>query len=307
MQAFFSYYIVAGKKKGKGVISNSLDVTRYNPSDSAYDGEEMVMIRLSDYNRFAKAADMETLKLKQGEVLYLPPLFSHGETSKWISGNEESFYFKESSLSVKVMAKEEQSPFIHDMESAALVVSDADVQKLDPSGSKGRFTAYLVPDWRDTTSFGVKFVEDLTKGINGWEESPASQFFDSHGYTSRLITSRAFDYATVQLGPRTGLFVGIFIAAIFVISAGSFLYFRLHTDLNQDRKQYRTLAKSGHGASGTAVLRSLCSCGDKCGCFLKHGPGNFSVDVGTHTHYHRGFLPRSIPLSTPSEEGHVLT
>lgn len=243
IQALFPYYIVAEKSKGKDVTLNTLDLTQYDSSDPAYDGEEMLMIRLSDYNRFAAADDMERRELKQGEALYLPPPFLRGDTDKWLSGEEESFRFKgkDSGLLVRVIAKEKQSPFIHDLESAAVVVSDADARRLDPAGSKGRYTAYLIPEWKETLSFGVKLVEDSM--TQEFEESPASRFFDSHGYAYIMITSRAYDYVSTLMVPRTGLFVGILIAAIFVLCAGSFLYFRLHTDLNQDRMQYRALGR----------------------------------------------------------------
>ncbi|MUT44615.1 ABC transporter permease, partial [Acinetobacter baumannii] len=51
-------------------------------------------------------------------------------------------------------------------------------------------------------------------------------------------------YDTVQL-PSLSLFIGLFIAIVFFVAAASFLYFRLFTDLDEDRERYRSLAKIG--------------------------------------------------------------
>ena len=41
------------------------------------------------------------------------------------------------------------------------------------------------------------------------------------------------------------LFVGLFIGIVFFVSAGSFLYFRLYTDLDQDKNKFKAVAKIG--------------------------------------------------------------
>jgi putative ABC transport system permease protein len=41
------------------------------------------------------------------------------------------------------------------------------------------------------------------------------------------------------------LLTGLFIGAVFFVAAGSFLYFRLYADLDNDRVQYRAISKLG--------------------------------------------------------------
>ncbi|OLO17826.1 ABC transporter permease, partial [Bacillus licheniformis] len=41
------------------------------------------------------------------------------------------------------------------------------------------------------------------------------------------------------------LFVGLFIGIVFFVSAGSFLYFRLYTDLDDDKQKFKSIAKMG--------------------------------------------------------------
>ncbi|TFJ93510.1 ABC transporter permease [Lentibacillus salicampi] len=57
----------------------------------------------------------------------------------------------------------------------------------------------------------------------------------------------AIDYTIYQVNKVYGpiLFIGLFIGIVFFVSAGSFLYFRLYTDLNQDKEKFRMIAKMG--------------------------------------------------------------
>lgn len=41
------------------------------------------------------------------------------------------------------------------------------------------------------------------------------------------------------------MFVGLFIGIVFFVSAGSFLYFRLYTDLDEDREKFKAISKIG--------------------------------------------------------------
>src|SRR5690606_27563790 len=41
------------------------------------------------------------------------------------------------------------------------------------------------------------------------------------------------------------LFIGVMVAAVFLLAAGSFIYFKLYTGLERDRKQYLLLVRLG--------------------------------------------------------------
>ena len=41
------------------------------------------------------------------------------------------------------------------------------------------------------------------------------------------------------------LFIGLFIGIVFFVSAGSFLYFRLFTDLEEEKRKFSSIAKMG--------------------------------------------------------------
>ncbi|QKY68498.1 ABC transporter permease [Lentibacillus sp. CBA3610] len=58
---------------------------------------------------------------------------------------------------------------------------------------------------------------------------------------------QAIDYQIYTINKSFGpvLFIGLFIGIVFFVSAGSFLYFRLYSDLDQDRAKFKTIAKMG--------------------------------------------------------------
>lgn len=68
--------------------------------------------------------------------------------------------------------------------------------------------------------------------LNGETESPTFQANDYMFYSVKKM-----------YGPI--LFIGLFIGIVFFISAGSFLYFRLFTDLDDDKTKFASIAKIG--------------------------------------------------------------
>ncbi|WP_068672886.1 ABC transporter permease [Oceanobacillus sp. Castelsardo] len=59
--------------------------------------------------------------------------------------------------------------------------------------------------------------------------------------------AQAIDYMVYEINKFYGpvLFIGLFIGIVFFVSSGSFLYFRLYTDLDEDKRKFRSIAKIG--------------------------------------------------------------
>ena len=57
----------------------------------------------------------------------------------------------------------------------------------------------------------------------------------------------AVEYEVYQMNKAFGLvmFVGLFIGIVFFVSAGSFLYFRLYADLEEDKQKFKSISKIG--------------------------------------------------------------
>src|SRR5699024_8225491 len=58
---------------------------------------------------------------------------------------------------------------------------------------------------------------------------------------------QSFEYNLYQVNKSYGpiMFIGLFIGIVFFVSAGSFLYFRLYTDLDEDKEKFKNISKMG--------------------------------------------------------------
>lgn len=107
----------------------------------------------------------------------------------------------------------------------------------------GNLFSQFKQDQKLSTMYGFEFANwkeslEISQTIHdfivGETFNPDAQFFAK--------SLRYFE--AVQL-PSLSLFIGLFIAIIFFMAAGSFLYFRLFADLYEERKKYTPLAKIG--------------------------------------------------------------
>ncbi|OXM82947.1 FtsX-like permease family protein [Paenibacillus rigui] len=100
---------------------------------------------------------------------------------------------------------------------------------------------YLVPAWPADRALQPDDPELLlSKKLNEWNQESKNL-----KQTDNYLSSRAQDYLMIKQATSLFSFIGVFIAAIFSIASASFLYFKLHTDLNQDSTMYHMLSKTG--------------------------------------------------------------
>ncbi|MGD7009294.1 FtsX-like permease family protein [Metabacillus sp. 84] len=71
------------------------------------------------------------------------------------------------------------------------------------------------------------------------------QSFNLEEDTAFLFTSSAVQVDQVKQSINLFLFVGLFIGLVFFAAAGSFLYFRLYSDFEEDVKKYQAISKIG--------------------------------------------------------------
>jgi putative ABC transport system permease protein len=114
--------------------------------------------------------------------------------------------------------------------SQALVVNENTYEKLKTSLEPSTFYGFHYKNWKESLEMSQSLDKTLYgdySSINFSFSSKANAYFQS-----------------VQL-PSLSLFIGLFVAIIFFFAAGSFLYFRLFTDLEEERGKYKALSKIG--------------------------------------------------------------
>ncbi|MDX8367218.1 ABC transporter permease [Cytobacillus sp. IB215665] len=112
----------------------------------------------------------------------------------------------------------------------AIVVNENTYEKLKKDHETSTLYGFSYKNWKESVGLTQKIKKEL--------------FGDYSNIAFNLSTKASVYYTSVQL-PSLSLFIGLFIAIVFFFAAGSFLYFRLFTDLNDERKKYRALSKIG--------------------------------------------------------------
>lgn len=186
------------------------------------------VIKLTDYNRLAKALKQPLLTLKPGEAFVIdsrPKKFKNQDMTvgKTIRLDDESYKIT-SSTENRVMSDQVFS----------IVIPDNLFNKNTKVKEPSTYVAYSVPEWDRSfpNSQAVKVGQTLKKKLH----MPAYMF---------LFQARDALFNEIKQFMSTTLFIGLFISIIFLICSGSFLYFRLFTDLQRDQKHYQSISKIG--------------------------------------------------------------
>lgn len=183
-------------------------------------GQRIGVVKVTDYNQFARAANSDEIKLGDQEAF----LFS-----RWYDDPAAipTLEVGRSRLAVTSDSKVHQVAGGITVQRLAVIPDQAydELKDVDEEVQYG----YVVPKWKETKDIS----EMLEKEIGTYEEE---------GY---VFSARAPVYFSMKQMANTGLFIGLFVGVLFFVAAASFLYFRLYTDLESDKRQYGAISKIG--------------------------------------------------------------
>lgn len=181
--------------------------------------ETVGVVKLTDYNQFALAANSRELKLGDNEAFLVVRWFGDSVDSKMLTvGSNE--------LAVKTDTK--INPLLSGLDFERLaVIPDRVYDQLKGLNEEVRY-GYVVPKWKDTQEISLSLQEKI-------------EHYGEHYYFS----ARAPVYHSMKQMANTLLFIGLFVGVLFFVAAASFLYFRLYTDLENDKRQYGAISKIG--------------------------------------------------------------
>jgi len=185
-------------------------------------GEHVGVVKLSDYNQFADAADAaDQVMLGEQEIF----LFV-----RWVGDAIESSAIQVGTNSLNVKTNPSVVPLTRGLGFERLgVVPDAVYDALQGLQEESLF-GYVVPKWKETKAISIDLEAQI--GHIGEEE----QFY---------FSTRAPAYHSMKQLANTALFIGLFVGVLFFVAAASFLYFRLYTDLENDKRRYGAISKIG--------------------------------------------------------------
>ncbi|AUJ24338.1 ABC transporter permease [Virgibacillus dokdonensis] len=168
--------------------------------------------------------ELKSTKLEKGEGVYF------GQTERGdhtiLQDNTTDLQLSNQQISIKLQSIEQPILFLDDV----LVVDENTFKLLKQSNELVTFYGFQFANSKENLDISQRIHDRIV----GETYNPDARYF-----------SKSIEYyQTVQL-PSLSLFIGLFIAIIFFLAAGSFLYFRLFTDLYEERKKYKSLAKIG--------------------------------------------------------------
>ncbi|QSF46517.1 FtsX-like permease family protein [Paenibacillus tianjinensis] len=206
--------------KERGVRYDKLSV--HVATFDSINGQSLNFINLSEYNKLAKALDYPVLSLQEKEAAPIwtmnnRPLPEH----EWsVKGTSITLIMKQ------IVGKAVTPPMIDE---PLLIVPDRMYNTLGNPQKEQLLTAYDTDSADSTADTGKAIAAQLGSA------QPSRFWFASPAYLEEEM-KRTYNLM---------LFVGLFVSCLFFVATGSFLYFRLFTDLNDDKQKYRSLSKIG--------------------------------------------------------------
>lgn len=174
----------------------------------------------SDFNRFAKLIGEDSIEVEEGQLVVVEyPDSKLSETKALMKQTVElnsGITLQPKEVLVSKALPEQYSYY---------VISDQDYENLPKPIDEMSFYAWQVTEGEERV-FAVS--EELYPQLNDYQFKP----------TEYSVYVRGKQYASI-------MFVGLFIGIVFFVSAGSFLYFRLYMDLEEDKNKFKAIAKMG--------------------------------------------------------------
>ncbi|MFD1178790.1 FtsX-like permease family protein [Paenibacillus puldeungensis] len=210
-------------------------------STEASSPDRLPVIAYSDYRRLMTTAGflVHEKELKNNEALVLISsqreklLLKHRKLVGYVL-KDQGLRIREIGLTEHVAIPEwltEQIGNDRDGSYSGLVVSDEFVQRIKSPLEVDRLTAFFVDHLQRTEGLASSLAE---KGEVRYKEGKSY---------SMTVSGTLYKVQRTTYGAL--LFFALLVGTVFFIAAGSFLYFRLYSDLEYDRRQYAAMAKLG--------------------------------------------------------------
>ncbi|PFH97695.1 ABC transporter permease [Bacillus thuringiensis] len=193
------------------------------------------VIKLSDYNKLAKAFGFEKESLKDENDSVVIPSRKVANTKS----NQNNFQLLYRNIKKDMHVNKILTPKeLQDKNVTIIIVPDAVYNQMivDPEDHYGESTikGFIVKDWEKTKKVAEKIETALKKGIE--DTSYNEQYTFSSLIFTWIVMKQGFGLASI---------ISVLIGIVFFTFAASFLYFRLYTDLERNQQQYKMIAKVG--------------------------------------------------------------
>ncbi|MEK3776493.1 ABC transporter permease [Paenibacillus sp. FSL K6-4396] len=222
---------------------------------SAADQSAVSVMPLSHYNQYNLTQGKKMFQLDAGSALFVDTRnekdqgqIERNRFRNYAKGDKLTLSLNASPLEARVTDTDIDPQFGTLLYATGVVVlPDEKYEEIAQQIKENMISAkylYQIPAWGhavpDRHSSEAMVSDQLLFSADSIRSSNAST--DNH---SGYLSTRYGDFERFRQGTALFTFLGIFIGLIFSISSASFLYFRLHTDLEADGKMVHSLSKMG--------------------------------------------------------------
>ena len=205
---------------------------------SSFTQNDVAILKQSNVDVLAHSFGYPALNLKPGEAIFLPPSPSSYDLLK---DRTVETQLVESDVYVRITGAYPYHLFTsYSIGTNAIILNNNDYDKvLESVYTKNlpsfTYYAFNVPEWQSTKEIGRSIDATVAESFLTGNEKPLPYTFENPG----------LNYSVIRTTFSLLLFIGLLLAAVFFLAAGSFIYFRLYTSLERDRKQFDVLRRMG--------------------------------------------------------------
>ncbi|RXZ80608.1 ABC transporter permease [Paenibacillaceae bacterium] len=183
------------------------------------------IVAVSEYNTLAEVQDMPMLSLAGDQAIVL---FSGNYLQQQMQSQLlEPVALANPGVTLQVTERQEASP-LPDLINPVYVVGDDMYTQLTKPERVENYFMWNFNDKDKEVELGKALTEELNR-----DRSKA------------WLHAKTYAIKALLQGYYIILFIGLFIGVIFFVAAGSFLYFRLFNDLDDDKRKFASIAKLG--------------------------------------------------------------
>ncbi|MED2800919.1 ABC transporter permease [Bacillus thuringiensis] len=210
-------------------------------SDTIYNSNVLLsVIKISDYNKLAKAFGFEKESLKDENDSFVIPSRKVTNTKS----NHNNFQMLHGNIKKAMHVNKILTPKeLQDTNITTIIIPDIVYNQMivDPESQYGQFiiNGFVVKDWEKTKKVAEKILASLQKENKHINDSRVV-YNESYQFSALIFT-----WITMKQGFGLASIMSVLIGIVFFTFAASFLYFRLYTDLERNQQQYKMIAKVG--------------------------------------------------------------
>ncbi|MFJ7921621.1 FtsX-like permease family protein [Lysinibacillus fusiformis] len=207
---------------------------------SSFTQNEVEVFRESDMNVLLSSYSYPLLNLGSGEAVFIP--YSEDSLKK-LKNRVVHTVLEENSIPITIDSVYPKIVFPGSIVSVnSIVISDEDFAKLIlPISEKNiiqpsyHLFTFVIPQWMETKEVG-KDIDYLESNLYFLKKDKFSPFY---------FENAGLNYSYILATYSLFTLVGVLVATVFLLAAGSFIYFKLHTSLEREKRKFDVLMRMG--------------------------------------------------------------